>query len=106
VGEFVVFYDDDQRTHRVAHAESVDPLGGFFEAHVHGAYAHKSLHETRWLPAYVDPRDGKLVHTTKPKPRYDPWRSTDDVCSRPFRLKQGKVPAAVAVCGRHEQPSL
>ena len=82
---------------------SLGSLGEFVELHVYGTYA-KGFHTGRWLPSFVDPKDGKLVFTSKPMHRYDPWLwkiPVAEVCSGPFALKNGRVPKTVSLCSNH-----
>ena len=75
--------------------DQIDTLAQFYTCHVYGAYKRKDLHATRWLPALIDPNDGKLVHTAKPLPRYEPRTcrvKPGELCAPPFQLLRGKVP--------------
>jgi hypothetical protein len=102
-GDVVRFFDDDDELHRVAKVLSLDSLGEFVELHVYGTYA-KGFRAGRWLPSFVDPKDGKLVFTAKPMPRYDPWLwkiPVAEVCSAPFALKRGRVPKTLSTCSSH-----
>jgi hypothetical protein len=108
VDDFVLAYDEDENCHRPVRIVSVDHAGPrpTYETRIYGTYNPKGLHKSKYLPAYVDPKDGKLLFTAKPKPRHEPWRwqvHAADVCSMHFVLKRFKVPQRVHACRRRHQ---
>jgi hypothetical protein len=108
VDDFVLAYDEDENGHRPVRIVSVDHAGPrpTYETHIYGTYNPRGLHESKYLPAYVDPKDGKLLFTATPKPRHEPWRwqvHAADVCSMHFVLKRFKVPQRVHACRRCHQ---
>jgi hypothetical protein len=107
VGDLVVAFDEDESRHHPVRilSRSVDHLGPTYETHIYGTYTtKKGLHDSKYLPAYVDPKDGKLLFTASPAPRLEPWRwqvGPEDVCSQPFVLKRSHVPRGVQLQCQH-----
>jgi hypothetical protein len=116
VGDFVLAWDDaddeQRRGHHLVRIESIEHGGGprlndvVYDTHIYGAYnAAKGLHRAKWLPAYVDSKDGKLLYTASPLPRQEAWTwlvQPQDVCSQPFALHRSKVPRSVGFVCQHQ----
>jgi hypothetical protein len=95
VGQLIIAYNEDDKGHHTVRIVSVDldHSGVTYETHVYGAYNSKGLHVSKYIPAYTDPKDGKLQFTLKPRPRHKPWywqMRAGDACSQPFVLKASK----------------
>jgi hypothetical protein len=112
VDDLVLAFDEDEQRHRIVRIVSIEEAGGpqpkgiFYETHIYGAYQQQGLHDSKYLPAYVDPKDNKLLFTAKPMPRHEAWRwqvVPADVCSQPFaQLQRCKVPLDVRFQCRHD----
>jgi hypothetical protein len=100
-GQFMVIWDKKDKRCHVAKVITLDSLGQFLEIQIYGSYSKGSgIHSRKWAPAYVDPRDGKLVFTNKPHNRFTPWTWKVEkhlIKSVPFQLRAGRVPAGLRV---------